>query len=135
MVVEDMDGSGYIGGVTDGVMKRDVQTEDGNGFAKITLISSLSTAHTHETSCYHVHSEKNGCYGECGGQLYTPYGSHYIHKCRVCGETFSIWYLAEESATSGNNCNEHTLGKVKGKCAESTLKCQISTDKPICGFP
>ena len=78
MATEAVDGSGYITGLTDGSMQKDVATTSGNGYARITWISSLTSEHTHKTSCYHTH--KDGCYKECGGQLYTQYGSHYIQN-------------------------------------------------------
>ncbi len=43
----------------------------------------------------------------CGGQIYTPYGGHYIHMCRKCGQSFANSQYANQSATSGANCGSH----------------------------
>lgn len=63
----------------------------------------------------HVHTD--ACYRICGGQMYTPYGTHYIHICRSCGHEWSNMYDAELPATAGEDCNDH------GTCDNRILIC------------
>ena len=63
----------------------------------------------------HVHTD--ACYATCGGQIYTPFGSHYIHKCRVCGNETTNYQWSDITATSGKDCNIH------GTCSNKVLIC------------
>ena len=88
------------------------------------------TCHVHTTSCYHKHTDD--CYRYCGGQLYTPFGSHYVHKCRVCGHEVwnSVWGWADIPATPGENCNQH----YEGKCSARILECRKTENTLECGY-
>lgn len=43
----------------------------------------------------------------CGGQMYTDFGSHYVHTCRKCGQSFTNSYLANQDSDPGKDCNVH----------------------------
>lgn len=87
--------------------------------------------HKHTSACYSAgHTHTDSCYKICGGQLYTPYGSHYIHVCRSCGHTSSNMYDADQDAVAGADCNEH------GTCDNKILICgqEEGASTLICGY-
>lgn len=74
------------------------------------------------TPVYHTHqgdvTNGGSCYGskKCGGTMITPYGSHYIHKCTICGFEYEVGTVDGEGhtvpATPGKVCNYMTCPKV-----------------------
>lgn len=100
----------------------------GNKSAVATL-SVEKQSHVHTDECLHVCDTNNPeCYKTCGGQLFTPYGSHYVHECRVCGNSSANYTLANEDATPGADCDEH------GKCDAKIHICD-KEGTYICGYP
>lgn len=88
--------------------------------------------HTHIGST----SEGGECYNDlpimCYGQIYTPYGSHYIHACRICNFTDARSSLADEDAEGGADCNAHIgVPHLQDGITKYALKCDIGTNPVV----
>lgn len=120
-------GSGYIGGVSNGIMENGLQS--GNGKTKITL----GVLHSHNDECYHHHSISAGCYritgGHCGG-------GDVMWFCASCGTQQGIGNRFGTSHASGcpaygrsdnNGCDYHS-----SPCNDWNY--EYDTSNPICGY-
>lgn len=105
--------------------------------AETVSVASVTVTHQHtaETgSCYTpvYHSHTDSCYSTCKNyQLITVYGSHYWHRCSVCGAEATNSYLAEYPATAGAVCNgqpTHASHEVAHKKSLTCTKTETSID-------
>lgn len=111
--------------------------------------STESGGACYQTPVYHQHTgdqiSGGGCYrgSQCGGTTVTPYASHYIHVCQVCGTTLYIgdaWGNGEGSshgATPGAVCNgvkcfrkNLSCGKTSETIDSYTLSCTKTEGEP-----
>ena len=102
----------------------------------------------HTDSCYnimahtHTGSATSGgsgiCYATvnyCYGQIYTDYGSHYVHSCRSCSWSAANYTLADQDSDPGADCDEHYGGGHTNGTYPWKLSCNKTEDSRtwICG--
>lgn len=103
--------------------------EVGNELTTNEITLTTEVIHTHTESCYHKHTDN--CYRVCGGQLFTPYGTHLWHECRVChsSDQNSVSGWENEDATPGEDCHSHYNGNCRAKVLNCSNEGQLE-----CGF-
>lgn len=89
--------------------------------------NTISGGTCYKTPVYHTHQGDStgggACYMEveCGGTVITPYGTHYIHECTICGFSGVFGEGPDKGATVGAICRDVTCPNIKYvlKCGQT----------------